>query len=40
MTVDEAIKIAEEFNKQLEVMAEKYGWTKDDIQSLVKLFLM
>ena len=37
---EELVSIAEEFNKWLEDMAEKYGWDKDDIQALVKQFLM
>jgi len=40
MTRKEAINIAEEFNEWLENIAEKYGWDKDDIQALIKLFLM
>lgn len=34
------ILLAEEFSKWLENMAEKYNWDKDDIQSMVKWFLM
>ena len=40
MTREEAINIAEEFSKWLEEIAEKYGWDKDDIQVLIKQFLM
>lgn len=40
MTREEAINIAEEFNEWLEYMAKKYGWDKDDVQSLIKMFLM
>lgn len=40
MTREEAICIAEEFSKWLENMAEKYRWDKNDIQSLIKQFLM
>ena len=37
---DEVIDITEEFNKWLEDISEKYGWDKDDIQTLIKLLLM
>ena len=40
MTREEVINIAEEFNKWLEDMAEKYGCYKDDIQALIKQFLI
>ncbi len=40
MTREEAMSIAEEFNEWLEDVAEKYRWTKDDVQSLIKQFLM
>lgn len=40
MTREEAISIAEEFSEWLENIAEKYGWDKDDVQSLIKQFLM
>lgn len=40
MTRKEAIYIVEEFSEWLESMAEKYGWDKDDIQYLIKLFLI
>ena len=40
MTREEAINIAEDFGKWLEDMAEKYRWDKDDIQALIKQFLM
>ena len=32
--------IAEEFNKWLEDMSEKYKWDKDELQALIKQFLM
>lgn len=37
---EEVICIAEEFSEWLEDMAEKYRWDKDDIQVLIKQFLM
>ena len=37
---EELVSIAEEFNKWLEDMATKYRWDKDDVQALVKQFLM
>ena len=37
---EEAIKISEEFNVWLKDTAEKYGWDKDDVQSLIKQLLM
>lgn len=40
MTGKEAICIAEEFDKWLEDMTEKYGLHKDDVQALIKQFLM
>lgn len=40
MTIEEVICIAEEFSEWLEDMAEKYGWNKDDVQALIKQFLM
>ena len=40
MTIEETMSIAEEFNQWLEDIAEKYKWTKDDVQSLIKQFLM
>ena len=40
MTREEAICIAEEFSKWLEDMAKKYGWDKNDVQALIKQFLM
>ena len=40
MKEEQLICIAEEFNKWLEDMAEKYKWDKDDMQSLIKQFLM
>jgi hypothetical protein len=39
MTVEMLVKIAEELNIWLTVMAEKYNIDKDDLQSLVKQFL-
>lgn len=39
MTREEALSIAEEFTKWLEDMAKKYGWDKNDVQILIKLFL-
>lgn len=32
----ELIGVAEDFNKWLDDMSEKYGWDKDDIRSLIK----
>jgi len=40
MTTKEVINIAEDFNKWLEDMAEKYGWDKNDVQGLIKLLLV
>lgn len=40
MTTRDAISIAKEFNQWLEDMAEIYGWDKDDVQALIKQFLM
>lgn len=40
MTREHLIEIAKEFSKWLEEMSEKYGWDKDDVQSLIKQFLM
>lgn len=40
MRNEELLCIAEEFNKWLEDMAEKYKLDKDDIQSLIKQFLI
>ena len=37
---EELVSIAEEFNKWLEDMSKKYGWDKDDVQALIKQFLM
>ena len=37
---EQLLYIAEEFNKWLEDIAEKYKWDKNDIQSLIKQFLM
>lgn len=36
----DAISITKEFNQWLEDMAEIYGWDKDDVQALIKQFLM
>ena len=47
MTKEEVIKlkeemanIAEDFNKWLEDITKKYGWDKDEVQVLIKWFLM
>ena len=40
MTKEVVINIAEEFSKWLEDMAEKYEWHKDDVQDLIRQFLM
>lgn len=40
MTREEAIHIAEEFCNWIEDMAKKYGWDKNDIQLLIKQFLI
>lgn len=40
MTREEAINIAEEFSEWLEDMAEKYKQDKDDVQALIRQFLM
>jgi len=40
MTREETINIAEEFSKWLEDIAEKYKWDKDDVQNLIRQFLM
>ena len=40
MTREQAISIAEEFNKWLEDMAKKYEWDQNDVQALIKQFLM
>ena len=34
------LSMAEEFNKWLEDMSERYSLDKDDIQAYIKLFLM
>ena len=39
MTLDEAINIAEEFDKWLEDTAKKYGWDKKDVKVIIKQFL-
>ena len=36
----DVISIAKEFNQWLEDMAEIYRWDKDDVQALIKQFLM
>ncbi len=40
MTSEDLIDLAEDFNEWLDDMAEKHGVHKDDIQSLIKQFLM
>lgn len=40
MTREELIGLVEDFNVWLEKMAVKYNWNKDDIQALIKQFLM
>lgn len=40
MIGEEIICIAVEFNKWLEDIAEKYKWDKDEIQDLIKQFLI
>lgn len=40
MTRDDAICIAEDFSEWLEDMAEKYNLDKDDVQDLIKQFLI
>lgn len=40
MTREELISLVEDFNEWLENMAVKYGANKDDIQALIKQFLM
>lgn len=37
---EELLYIAEDFNKWLENMSEKYKWDKDEVQALIKQFLM
>lgn len=37
---EELICIAVEFNGWLEHTAEKYGWDKDDVQAIIKQFLI
>ena len=37
---EELLWIAEDFNKWLEDMSEKYKWDKDEVQALIKQFLM
>ena len=37
---EEMTNIAEEFSKWLENIAEKYKWDKDDVQDLIKWFLI
>lgn len=40
MTQEQLVEVAEDFNEWLENMAKKYGWDKDDVQVLIKQFLM
>lgn len=40
MTRNDAICIAEDFNEWLENMAERYNLDKDDVQALIKQFLI
>lgn len=40
MTREELICIAEEFSKWLEDIAEKYQTDKDEVQAVIKQFLM
>lgn len=40
MTRDDAIYIAEDFNEWLEDMAKKYNLDKNDVQDLIKQFLI
>ena len=40
MTVGLVISINEEFSEWLEDIAEKYNLDKDDVQALIKQFLM
>jgi hypothetical protein len=40
MTREELFSLLEDFNEWLENMAEKYNWDKNDIQYLIKQFLM
>jgi hypothetical protein len=40
MLREEALNIAEEFSEWLEDIAEKYGWDKDDVQDLIRQFLL
>ena len=40
MTKEDLIHIAEDFNKWLEDMAEKYNLDKNDVQDLIKQFLI
>lgn len=39
MTSEDLIDLAEDFNKWLDEMSEKYGVNKDDIQYLIKQLL-
>ena len=39
-TREELLCLAEEFDKWLEYMVEKYNWDKNEVQSLIKQFLM
>lgn len=40
MTREELIRIAEEFSEWLEDIAEKYQTDKDEMQAIIKQFLM
>lgn len=40
MTSEDLICLADDFNKWLENMAVKYNWNKDDMQALIKQFLI
>ena len=40
MTREDLIDLLEDFNKWLSEMSEKYGMDKNDIQALIKQFLM
>lgn len=39
MINEDLIKLAQDFNKWLEDMSEKYNFDKDDIQELIHYFL-
>lgn len=40
MDREDLICLAEDFNKWLDMMSEKYNWNKDDIQALIKQLLI